>query len=235
MENRPKLNSAWVNHGDFGIIKLIKHHFFQRSMMFHDVPWCSMMFHDVPCLSFYRALRINGCQFDWYHMVSLVSHQDQAITARSECSAPLLLKVSEPARLAAVTLVEARAREFFLGKWCEVMQVMEGSQEYYGASDIRWILMNFDICLCSKGFESWPSFTIWSIGYPTGLDHWTPRLTARHLWSWSTSKRVTWVPSMVATSSTTSWGQGMTWWIIWIYLDWFIYIYNNIYIYILFF
>ena len=91
--------------------------------------------------------------------------------------------------------------------------------------------MNFDICLCSKGFESWPSFTIWSIGYPTGLDHWTPRLTARHLWSWSTSKRVTWVPSMVATSSTTSWGQGMTWWIIWIYLDWFIYIIIYIYIY----
>ena len=85
--------------------------------------------------------------------------------------------------------------------------------------------MNFDICLCSKGFESWPSFTIWSIGYPTRLDHWSPRLTARHLWSWSTSKRVTWVPSMVATSSTTSWGQGMTWWIIWIYLDWFIYIF----------
>ena len=47
LENRPKLNSAWVNHGDFGIIKLIKHHFFSA-------------FHDVPCL-------INGCQFDWYH------------------------------------------------------------------------------------------------------------------------------------------------------------------------
>ena len=41
--------------------------------------------------------------------------------------------------------------------------------------------MNFDMCLCSKdskGFES-PSFTIWSIGYLTGLEPLEPQADSK--------------------------------------------------------
>ena len=123
------------------------------------------------------------------------------ISPWSEVSAPLLLKVSEPARLAAVTLVEA-------DNWVKWLEADDPIQCIMYTEMILNVTGRCSRCIL-------PSIKV-ERSCSKSLDFFAKtRPIARRPWLWSTSKRETSVRSMVGTSSTTSWGVLTGRWMAW--------------------